>query len=385
MADFQASVLHLARRGLEVTASLAQTTPKDGSPSKGKPPVDFPVFGSLLMVTTLLCFIVLVVSVRYTLWTLVATLTMIEDTSSDVYLSSAPAPSASFNTDNNNEPHSSEQGAMEVAPQPITSHIRRTIRHLHAVGGFKSRWRGFGIFASYTLAYVVISQLLQALLAIILGVELLAQVVASIITGVVLAPISLTWTHIIISEPSPLPWYRRVSRDRKVWRTIALPALINEVLSQLAFLLPALCFLALGLNDSDKVREGSGAKAGWKAFGILVVTLFAFVAVVLPTKIAYTRIQASMLPEDAESIVPFDRTFMGKVEPAILGGTGRLGWMDAYRSIDRAATRRITFMLGKILLIDVLLHVLFFAIFGAQAYFVVGGAIRKFFDGAGSS
>lgn len=303
---------------------------------------------------------------------------MIENTEPTYALSASTQPSGTPLSQRGDD-----QEVLEVKPEPITCRIRKTIRHIHAHGGFKARWRGAAPALVYFAAYIIISQPLQALFAVILRVGLLAQVVASIVTGVLLARLSLAWTHIVISEPSPKRWYRRIP-GMKAWRTILVPAALNEVATQFAFLLPALCFLAMGLNNPEKVRQGSPTSTGFKALAIALVTLIAFVGLILPAKIAYVRIQASMLPEEDEAIVPFDRTFRGKVEPAIVGGTGRLGWMDAWRSIDHAAGRRIGTMMAKMLLIDIALNVSFVLVFGAQAYLIIGGAIRKFFDQGGA-
>lgn len=59
-----------------------------------------------------------------------------------------------------------------------------------------------------------------------------------------------------------------------------------------------------------------------------------------------------MLPEEDESIVPFDRSFGGKVVPAILGGSGRLSIADAWRTFDRAGRARYFKVIGKVLLMQ---------------------------------
>ena len=40
-----------------------------------------------------------------------------------------------------------------------------------------------------------------------------------------------------------------------------------------------------------------------------------------------------MLPDEDEAIVPFDRSFGGKVVPAILGGSGKLSIRDAWKTL----------------------------------------------------
>lgn len=299
-------------------------------------------------------------------------MTVIENTEPEYVLAASGDDSTRSRT------HRDDLEVREVKADPITNKIRKTIRHLHARGGFKSRWRGAAPALVYFLAYTLISQSLQSLFALILRVELLAQVVAAMFTGVLLSRLSLAWTHIVISEPSLRPWYRRLP-SMKAWRTILIPSAINEFVTQCAFLVPALCFIALGFHKSEKVREATPTGTIFKVLFLILTILAVTVGLIMPAKVAYVRIQASMLPEEDEAIVPFDRTFRGKVEPAILGGTGRLSWMDAWSSIDRPAMRRIVTMLAKMLLIDIALNTAFLLVFGAQAYLIVGKAIRKFF------
>ncbi|RJE16779.1 hypothetical protein PHISCL_10884, partial [Aspergillus sclerotialis] len=54
--------------------------------------------------------------------------------------------------------------------------------------------------------------------------------------------------------------------------------------------------------------------------GILGFSLMValFVLLQIPATVTLVRVAASMLPEEDETIVPFDRTFGGKTTPAII-------------------------------------------------------------------
>lgn len=65
MGGIHAGVLHLARRGLEASVSIADKGDHDGSHDGERPQFKIPVGGSLLMAFTLFCFIILIVSVRH--------------------------------------------------------------------------------------------------------------------------------------------------------------------------------------------------------------------------------------------------------------------------------------------------------------------------------
>ena len=72
-----------------------------------------------------------------------------------------------------------------------------------------------------------------------------------------------------------------------------------------------------------------------------------------------TRVQASLLPEEEETIIPFDRSFGGKVEPKIVGGTGAVSMVDAWKSFDIATCIRLVKLYVKIFVIEIATTVLF--------------------------
>ena len=66
-----------------------------------------------------------------------------------------------------------------------------------------------------------------------------------------------------------------------------------------------------------------------------------------------------MLPEEDESIVPFDRTFAGKVKPEILGGSGAVSMLDAWRSFDRSARIRLMKLYFKVFIVSIFTTIMF--------------------------
>jgi hypothetical protein len=97
----------------------------------------------------------------------------------------------------------------------------------------------------------------------------------------------------------------------------------------------------------------------------------------LPANVTLVRIEASILPEEDDTIVPFDRTFGGKVVSQMMGGTGKVSFLEAWRSFNWEARRRLIklFVKGFFVIMGMLLvvsHVLV-----AEAFVVMGPAMGK--------
>jgi len=75
-----------------------------------------------------------------------------------------------------------------------------------------------------------------------------------------------------------------------------------------------------------------------------------------------TRVQASLLADSEETIVPFDRSFNGKVIPEIVGGSGAIGMLDAWKTFDWAARIRLVKAYFKVFLMQLAVAAVFLAI-----------------------
>jgi hypothetical protein len=149
-------------------------------------------------------------------------------------------------------------------------------------------------------------------------------------------------------------------------------------------------FLALGFFSwfdlfNDVVRDDFADYNGgqWASFIIRCVAMLAIsvactLFLCMPAVVTQIRVEASLLPEDQDVIVPFDRTFGGKVVPKVLGGTGCVSFMDAWRSFNWEARRRLIKLYIKgfmciAALAFVLVHVLAFEVFA-----IMGPAVGRY-------
>lgn len=250
-----------------------------------------------------------------------------------------------------------DEEVIVIKEDPITSNIRKTIRHLHSIGGFAARWRGLSISVFYHMAHAFVANLISAF---VFG-GLLFGMPAYIISSLLLARIHMTWTHIMISKPSQKPWYKRIGTEKKIWKVLLLPSFVFAASQQLTVALPTALFFVLGLHRSEDFALSNDLSTadrwtlGLKFASIPITALAVALLILLPASVTLTRIEASLLPEEEETVVNFDRTLNGAVSASItLGGTspGKSLFIEAWRSFDRAARIRVIKLYAKLLLIQ---------------------------------
>ena len=231
--------------------------------------------------------------------------------------------------------------------EPLTASMRNTVRHLISIGGAGARWRGLGASITYHIAHSVCMNLVCAMFGQS-SPTIYARIpycVAWILSGVFLSTIHATWTQVMISQPSALPWWKRISGGRQMYKALILPSLVYAVAQLALVMIPFAIFSAfapaVAYGREFVAEDQKRAIAG--AISALGAAFFIGLAVVLPASVTLTRVEASLLPEDQEIIVNFDRTLGG----AAISST-RLATSDytamfvgAWKSFDRASRARL--------------------------------------------
>jgi len=95
--------------------------------------------------------------------------------------------------------------------------------------------------------------------------------------------------------------------------------------------------------------------------------------VCLPLEVALVRIQASLLPEDEEPIVPFDRSFGNNgpngLRPGLLAEPrGPLRLRQAWKSLTWAEMRRLLKTFAKMLTVQAVIYALFWLAIGNRVW-----------------
>lgn len=302
-----------------------------------------------------------------------STLAAIEDSHPDIYVRI----DADINPTKPVHAVDSEAPAAETPVKPVTSKLRTTINHLRARAGPWSRFRGLSMFIVYMVARGVLVSLAPLRVDDFFG-----QFVVNFIAEVLLANLQMAWVHIVISEPSAKRFYQRIP-GRKEWVKIAPVAALQYLAVGAVFYLPLALVKLFGGWDAIRKPDDSvpAAHTICKLFGIVVgPTLLAFL-VAIPAQAIFIRVAASMLPEEYETIVPFDRSFGGKVVPAILGGSGKVSVADAWRTFDWPARVRYVKVIGKVFAIESVLGLVFGSALIWQAYVIAIDSIGAMVNG----
>lgn len=283
--------------------------------------------------------------IRYTLGGVVASLAMIEERQTAVVETRTIAvdekedPDAPLDMD---KARLIDEEVMVVNQVPLTSSIRKTVLHLCALGGFWARYRGAGSALIYNLVQPLAVSFISMFVMAFTGFPVLGRVIGNIAANVLCARIHMAWTHAVISEPSSKRWSERMSetKDRKIWRALALPALVHSLAELATYGLPAAMFVYVGPE-----MEGPKATEHMVIRGVMALISFIMlnVLILLPASVTRTRVEASFLPEDDKTIVPFDRTFNGAVNMLSLDSrSGRKSlFIEAWRSFDMPSRIRL--------------------------------------------
>ncbi|KAF7587446.1 hypothetical protein BBP40_007217 [Aspergillus hancockii] len=347
-------VSSIVRRGVELASDMPMNSKDPEVPS-----IHLSGWLAGLFVFSVLAFMFVVFSIEYTYGMVVAALAAIEDTNPDIYVC------IDTDYDPNKPVDLAEREAAVLSPKPITSKLRTTVKHLRARAGFWSRFRGFGVFLTYVLAQGFLYSILPLSVTNFAG-----QLIARIIVGMALANLELTWVHIVISEPSTKRFYQRIP-GYKSWLKIAPVVAFEQCLVCAAFYIPLVIAGAMGaLNDFDLDPNADMPPAEILSRAATAITIPSLLAglVSIPARAITIRVAASMLPEEDEAIVPFDRSFGGKVTPAILGGSGKLGIKDAWTTFDGPARIRYLKVIGKAFAMEFAAMIFFSLVLGAQVY-----------------
>lgn len=271
-----------------------------------------------------------------------------------------------------------EQDLFLVKQTPITAKLRTTVKHLRSVGGRLARFRGLQVAIVYHMLHGFIVGLFSSDFST-------TRPVVSVLSSILLWQIPMAWTHIVISNPSSKRWYQRLP-SRGVWRQI-LPATALFAIAQQAAVYAPMgvgvlfynSFMEARLYDSENPNVVKSIIAV-QALGVMAVAIAFVILVVIPAHVTLRRVQASMLPEEDETIVPFDRSFGGRVQPQILGGSGCVSMTNAWRSFDRPAAVRLLKVYAKVIAIQIAATVFFVLTIVGELRLIMGEDFNKAID-----
>lgn len=308
----------------------------------------------------------------------VATLAIVED----------PSPPAYLPVDDSDDQYDSvkksgvsvEEDALPATSKPITSELRSTISHIRARAGRGSRFRGFGMF----MLWSILSRLVSGVLSFGQGHQFIfINAAAQVVSEILLANLMVAWVHIVITEPSARSMWRRIPSLRN-WTKYVPAVALHGVAAQVCMMLPvylAMCLGAFRMDDENmsELPEDARPSAGkvGAGLGVTALSLALTILIEVPATVTLVRVAASMLPDDENTIVPFDRTFGGKVVPTLAGGTGRIGLLDAWTTFNWPARIRLLKVLVKTFGMMVAVSLVFAAVLAAEVAIIAGGDFKS--------
>ena len=275
-----------------------------------------------------------------------------------------------------NEKAPVEHELLIVKAKPLTARFRTIIKHLSQRAGYFSRFRGLHIFLGYTMLF----QLLTSVLRHVFPRGLIFRSLAHLLVSVGLCRISLLWNHIVISAPRQRSWYSRIV-TRETGKKIILPAALFALAEQATILIPSAVAKGYHLrrtffyDANNAFAHMSESQQSWTIIKLIVVAmlgLISFITIYIPAQIAFTRVQASLLSPEEESIVPFDRTFGGKVLSAVTNGQGSVAMVEAWKSFDWNSRVRIFKVYAKVFVMQCALLFLYVFVMLFELRWAVG-------------
>jgi len=275
------------------------------------------------------------------------------------------------------EDYDGEMGDRAGQGKPITSSIRATFRHLHSIGGFRSRWRGLAMGIFYSITYSLLEVVFSAMFSFM---PILGFVIARLGAAAMTCNIHAAWIHAVIATPTDKPFFQRFL-PRKTAYHLVLPAMRLQVG---VMAMQAATFGTLAL--SRHIMESHGAN--WLTATSVLMPIVASLAIglghVIPSQIALTRAEASLLPEDRSVVVPFDRTFGGRINWD--GFASRKAYFlhnftlrGAYRSFDKPTYKRVFKMMAKCFAVLMAITFVFAQIGLAEFYAIAGKEAKEAF------
>ncbi|QIW97785.1 hypothetical protein AMS68_003303 [Peltaster fructicola] len=357
---------HVVRRGLE---HMPTTT--DGLDDLTR--LDFSIFTLIPVAVVLITTIFLICSVDYTVGSVMASLTMIESPSTTTIVETAP-PAYS------DEPDAPLEKKMDVADvevvvidhKPITASVVGTIKHLHRIGGFRARWRGLGWSIIYHFAVNFVGHLFGGLFSGVLG-HILAQGLGYTLSVVLMCRLHMVWTHAMIATPTSTSWSERFI-PRKQCKPLLLASLNYAVAQQSIIVLPAMLLLVLSpiVFAFPGLTQASTLQVAFLAFHVVALPTIAILAalfIYLPAASTLARVEACLLPQGRETIVPFDRmAIVGDLDLNERGSAKKLN-AAAWKSFTNATRLRLVKLFVKLVAFQVAVILVSLHVLGAIAYF----------------
>ena len=247
----------------------------------------------------------------------------------------------------------------------MTGSLGSICRLLRSLGGWRANFRGLGCLLLAELAISVATGIFSAIPFLPLPVANLAALVAA-------APLKAAWMHVVVTPPSAASSFSRIPPLRRTYAATWLPTVLSWVAAHLVVFLPGLLAHVIGLSSSSSSHGGKGDATAMIASTVAKVVCVGGVAIglyallVVPTQTALARVNASLLPAHEDTIVPFDRSFGGRVDAEVVRGRGFATFGAALATVSLRSWLRISLVHFKTHLLALAVPALLAAVLCAE-------------------
>ncbi|KAM0294699.1 hypothetical protein ACHAO9_001136 [Fusarium lateritium] len=333
------------------------------APNLGHEISQLPDWSALVFIANFFIFLPAFLLINYTFEKVFPVLAIVEDEKPPVY---EPLPVEPLANDDMPKPAATRPAIIAGHGRPVTSSFRATWSLLRSTGGFRALFRGLPCFIVQGLVTGLVNGIIYTMVPY-------SFVLANLISALICVQLNTAWVHIVITPASRQSFWSRLPPFKSTFSATWRPTLIFWAASQIVSLGSVGIMFLLGREQDKDVPEvqGLGSVAGimfllgreqdkdvpevqglGSVAGILLVAIILQVAVQIPAYVVLVRVQASLLPADADTIIPFDRSFNGRIEPVVVGGLGYATVRDAWSSFSKSAWRRIVMLSVKIVAIS---------------------------------
>ncbi|RYP91113.1 hypothetical protein DL770_002769 [Monosporascus sp. CRB-9-2] len=330
-----------------------------------------------LAVINVVVWLPVLIFLHYTVGTLFPTLAVVEDESSPPSYERVSLKEDVEKNDGAEKVKADveeEEGGLSRS-RPVTSGFFAIFRLLHSIGGWRSLFRGFWCATASSTVALLVSLGVSAIPYVPDAVALTAGCLATV-------QLSAGWLHIVMTAPSPEPFWRRLPGLGAAFRATALPNIIAIVAIVLAYELPAPLLHAMGFETVEGPLPGMVTSADGsslaKVLAVVLVELLVVLFFSVPASVVLLRCQASLLPaEDASrTVVSFDRAFglEGENGPR---ERGYITMIEAWKTFSRAAWRRLVVLYVKIILFTFAIQMVITALFILQVNVVIRNIVSS--------
>jgi hypothetical protein len=299
-----------------------------------------------------------------------------------------PAPWTDKKSDDDEPPPQVQQ------ERSITKSIRTTIRHLYGVGGPFAMCRGLALNISvHIAAFAIAMPMFMFWMLRAFGKEdeepvptfsemtlsarlkdVLEGFAFEIAGNLTFCAWMAAWVHIVITQHTLRVWYRRIPPFMPIFRATWRPLVVLPVVDiLLRDTMVVLLKHNMGLYSMGDATKGTFTSRNMLLTLVWLSSQTIRLLVSLPLEVAVVRIQASLLSEDEEPIVPFDRSFgtngPNGLRPGLLAEPrGPLSLKKAWRSLTWTEMRRLLKIFAKMLAVQAVVNAAFWLAIGNRVW-----------------